>query len=154
MITLGIDVGLTGAIAVFDNDRLVTVHDMPTLHDGPAKRRSINGPLLADVIAQSSATRAYVELVGARPGEGPVGAFSFGRALGVIEGVCAGLNVEVRLLAPRKWKNRVGIPAGPNKDMARSEAIRRWPANAALFARVRDDGRAEAALIAVAGRSL
>jgi hypothetical protein len=37
------------------------------------------------------------------------------------------------------------------KDAARSEAIRRWPVKAALFARQKDDGRAEAALIAVAG---
>lgn len=37
------------------------------------------------------------------------------------------------------------------KDAARAEAIRRWPAKAELFARVKDDGRAEAALIAVAG---
>jgi len=32
-----------------------------------------------------------------------------------------------------------------------AEAIRRWPAHAALFACVKDGGRAEAALIAVAG---
>jgi hypothetical protein len=37
------------------------------------------------------------------------------------------------------------------KDAARSEAIRRWPSKAGLFARKMDDGRAEAALIAVAG---
>ncbi len=37
------------------------------------------------------------------------------------------------------------------KDTARSEAIRRWPDKAGLFARVKDDGRADAALIAVAG---
>ena len=47
----------------------------------------------------------------------------------------------------------MGIPPGREgaKDAARAEAIRRWPNNAALFARVKDDGRAEAALIAVAG---
>jgi hypothetical protein len=45
----------------------------------------------------------------------------------------------------------IGIPPGEAKDKAHSEAIRRWPANAELFARVKDDGRAEAALIAVAG---
>lgn len=38
-----------------------------------------------------------------------------------------------------------------SKDASRSEAIRRWPAQASLFARVKDDGRAEAALIAVGG---
>ena len=32
-----------------------------------------------------------------------------------------------------------------------AEAIRRWPAHAALVACIKDDGRAEAALIAVAG---
>jgi hypothetical protein len=37
------------------------------------------------------------------------------------------------------------------KDAARSEAIRRWPALAGLFARVKDDGRAEACLIGWAG---
>jgi hypothetical protein len=34
------------------------------------------------------------------------------------------------------------------EEMARGDAVRRWPAQADLFARVRDDGRAEAALIA------
>jgi crossover junction endodeoxyribonuclease RuvC len=56
-------------------------------------------------------------------------------------------------LTPPTWKRCVGIPPGKDgaKDAARSEAIRRWPDQAALFARVKDDGRAEAALIAVAG---
>jgi hypothetical protein len=43
------------------------------------------------------------------------------------------------------------VEARASKDAARSEAIRRWPNHAGLFARVKDDGRAEAALIAVAG---
>jgi crossover junction endodeoxyribonuclease RuvC len=54
---------------------------------------------------------------------------------------------------PPVWKRAVGIGPGKAgaKDMARSEAIRRWPDMAGLFARAKDDGRAEAALIAVAG---
>jgi hypothetical protein len=35
--------------------------------------------------------------------------------------------------------------------MARSNAINRWPGKAELFKRKMDDGRAEAALIALAG---
>jgi crossover junction endodeoxyribonuclease RuvC len=56
-------------------------------------------------------------------------------------------------MAPAAWKRAVGVPPGREgaKDAARSEAIRRWPAKATLFARIKDDGRAEAALIAVAG---
>ncbi len=87
------------------------------------------------------------------PQEGAVGAFAFGRSRGVIEGVMAALGLPVTFLTPSCWKRAVGIPPGKTgaKDAARSEAIRRWPTKAALFARVRDDGRAEAALIAVAG---
>lgn len=36
-------------------------------------------------------------------------------------------------------------------EIRNSEAVRRWPAKAGLFARVKDDGRAEAALIALSG---
>jgi crossover junction endodeoxyribonuclease RuvC len=151
---IGIDVGATGALAlVTPAGALVEVADMPTLHDGPANRASVNGPLLADILARWHARTAFVEYVGARPGEGAVGAFAFGRARGVIEGACGALGIAVTFIAPPCWKRLVGIPPGKDgaKDAARAEAIRRWPDHAALFARVKDDGRAEAALIAVAG---
>ena len=106
-----------------------------------------------ELIYRWQATQAFVEFVGARPGEGPTGAFSFGRSCGVIEGVCAAAGLPVAFLTPPTWKRAVGIPPSKDgaKDAARSEAIRRWPDRAALFARVKDDGRAEAALVAVAG---
>jgi crossover junction endodeoxyribonuclease RuvC len=109
--------------------------------------------LLAEFVFRSHATQAFVEYVGARPGEGAVGAFAFGRSRGVVEGVLGACGVPVTFLTPPVWKRAVGIPPGKDraKDDARSEAIRRWPGQAALFARVKDDGRAEAALIAVAG---
>jgi crossover junction endodeoxyribonuclease RuvC len=102
------------------------------------------------IVLKMQAAVAYVEFVGARPAEGPTGAF-FGRSRGVIESVCGAAGVPLSFLTPACWKRTVGIPPGKAKDVARSEAIRRWPAHAALFARVKDDGRAESALIAVAG---
>ncbi len=78
---LGVDPGVNGAIAVLGSDgELVSVHDMPFLADGPAGRRAVNAPLLAEIIAKSRATEAFCEFVGARPKEGAVGAFSFGRS--------------------------------------------------------------------------
>jgi len=74
---------------------LLDVFDMPCLNDGPGARRNVNGPLLAEIIAKSHASRAYIELVGVRPGEGAVGAFSFGRSRGVVEGVLAALGVRL-----------------------------------------------------------
>jgi crossover junction endodeoxyribonuclease RuvC len=152
-VILGIDIGNRGAIALITaSGGLEAVWDMPCLNDGPAGRRTVNAPLLAEIVAKAHATHAFVEFVAARPGEGAVGAFSFGRSRGVIEGVCAALSIPVTMLTPPRWKRLVGIPPGKDgKDVARSEAIRRWPAQAALFALKKHDGRAESALIAVAG---
>jgi len=151
---LGVDIGVSGALALIDPDgALIAVHDMPCLCDGLAGRRSINAALLAEIIAKSHATTAFVEYVGPRPHEGAVGAFAFGRARGVVEGVMAALGLPIAFITPPAWKRIVGIAPGKAgaKDAARSEAVRRWPEKASLFARARDDGRAESALIAVAG---
>jgi crossover junction endodeoxyribonuclease RuvC len=151
---IGIDIGVSGALALLSPAAaLLDVRDMPILHDGPKGRASVNAPLLAEIIARWNARSAFVEFVGARPGEGAVGAFAFGRARGVIEGTCGALGVSIKFITPPSWKRCVGIAPGRDgaKDAARSEAIRRWPDKAAMFARTRDDGRAEAALIAVAG---
>jgi crossover junction endodeoxyribonuclease RuvC len=151
---IGIDIGSKGALALLDeNGSLLEVADMPWLNDGPKGRPAVNGPLLAELVYRWHASAAYIEYVGARPGEGAVGAFAFGRSRGVVEGVLGACGVPATQIAPASWKRAVGIAPGKDgaKDAARSEAIRRWPGQAGLFARVKDDGRAEAALIAVAG---
>jgi crossover junction endodeoxyribonuclease RuvC len=153
-VILGIDIGASGAVALLTGaGDLVGVYDMPVLNDGPSGRRAVNAPLLAENVFKSHASKAFVEFVGACPGEGAVGAFAFGRSRGVVEGVLGACGVSAAHIAPASWKRAVGLPAGRQgaKDAARSETIRRWPDKAALFARVRDDGRAEACLIAIAG---
>jgi hypothetical protein len=148
---LGCDIGTVGAFAILDEaGALREIIDMPVLRDGPKGRPAVNAALLAEFVFKSHASAAFVEYVGARPGEGAVGAFAFGRSRGVVEGVLGAAGIPMTLITPAAWKRTVGLSFG-SKDASRSEAIRRWPARAALFARVRDDGRAEAALIAVAG---
>jgi hypothetical protein len=151
---IGIDIGSKGALALLDeNGALLEVADMPCLNDGPKGRPAVNGPLLAELVYRWHAGTAYIEYVGARPGEGAVGAFAFGRSRGVVEGVLGACGVPATHIAPASWKRAVDIPPGRDgaKDAARSEAIRRWPGQAGLFARVKDDGRAEAALIGIVG---
>jgi hypothetical protein len=98
---VSVDIGAKGAIALLTpNGGLLDAFDMPCLNDGPAGRRNVNGPLLAETIAKSRASRAYIELVGARPGEGAVGAFAFGRARGVVEGVLGALGIPATRIAP------------------------------------------------------
>ena len=93
---VGVDIGAAGALALITRGgALVEIADMPILRDGPANRASVNAPLLADIVARWHARAAFVEYVGARPGEGAVGAFAFGRSRGVVEGCCGALGLAV-----------------------------------------------------------
>jgi crossover junction endodeoxyribonuclease RuvC len=78
-----------------------------------------------------------------------VSAFNFGMNFGTIKGVCGGLRIPFSLVTPGKWKRDLGLKA--DKDQARARAAQLWPGAAAHFARKKDDGRAEAALIALWG---
>ena len=57
--------------------------------------------------------------------------------------------IPLTMVAPLKWKRALGVPA--DKDGARARASQLLPAHAGLWCRVKDDGRAEAALIAYYG---
>ena len=50
------------------------------------------------------------------------------------------------MVRPNIWKREAAVPA--DKNAARMMATRLWPDHSNLFARVKDDGRAEAALLA------
>jgi crossover junction endodeoxyribonuclease RuvC len=75
--------------------------------------------------------------------------FSFGLSYGLVRGVLAAMQVPVSLVTPNEWKRSFRL--GPDKNEARLIAARLFPANASYFTRVRDDGRAEAALLALFG---
>jgi len=151
-VTLGIDCGLNGAIAVLVDGQLLSVHDMPTLTVDINKKskRQVSPNLLAHLIESIKPDQAIVERPAARPGQGVTAMFGFGRSLGVVEGVLAGLSVPVTYVAPSTWTKAMGKAAG--KDASRQRAIELFPAMSEHFKRVKDDGRADAALIAHWGK--
>jgi crossover junction endodeoxyribonuclease RuvC len=115
-------------------------------------RSATNAPLLAGIIAKSHCSRIFCEFVASRPTDAKVSAFAFGRARGVIEGIAGAYGLPVIFIAPRSWKAYAQVPAGAeNKDIARTRAIARWPAQAGSFARKGDVDRAEAAFIGACG---
>lgn len=152
MTILGIDPGSRGALALLDAaGHLLEIEDAPILRDGPKGRPTLNAPLLAAIVRRWNPDAAFVELVTSRPTDGHTGAFAFGRCRGAIEGVLAACGIPTTMLAVPTWRKTLALPVSNSKDAARSEAIRRWPEKAEWFARIRDDGRAEAALIGLAG---
>lgn len=152
-LVLAVDIGAQGAAALLDEaGDPIDVVDLPTLDSGPACRPEISPHLLASIVRRWRPARAWVEQIGPRLGDRPVGAFAFGASKATVEAVLACCRVPFRSITPATWKRAVGIPAGQGmKGLARSRAIERWLAHAEAFARVMDHDRAEAALIGWAG---
>lgn len=149
---LGIDPGASGALVCLCTvTGMIEVYDMPTVEVKRGQRnvRQVNPALLVDVIREAKPTEAVVESVHAMPGQGVSSMFAFGRALGVIEGALAGLGVPFTLVPPREWTAAMRVKGG--KDGSRNRACELFPMHAKLFARVKDDGRADAALLAAYG---
>ena len=148
----GIDPGLTGAIAIIDTATgELTIFDMPALEIAKAKgsARHINAGLLSEMIAGRQITHAAIEKVSAMPGQGVTGMFSLGRSLGVVEGVFAAYDIPTTLVPPQTWQKSYGLKGKTtDADGARNAAISLFPSDATLFARKKDNGRADAALIA------
>lgn len=153
---IGIDPGIGGAVACLIDGELFDVEDMPTFTVVKGKRKSttVNPAGIVDILrtfatANLETPTVVIERVHSMPGMGSTSAFSFGDSFGVLRGVVAALAYPVLFVEPRGWKKAAGLSA--DKGQARRLASERWPAQAGLFTRVRDDGRAEAALIAAFG---
>jgi len=145
--TLGIDVGLNGAIALVVDGELVSVVDMPTVtldRNGKAKRQ-VSVPELVQIVKDFDPTEAYTERVFAMAGQGVTSVFSFGRSFGIIEGILAAYNIPATYVMPSVWTK--GIGRGLGKDASRARACELYPSHQKSFARVKDDGRADAVLI-------
>ncbi len=146
MIFLGIDPGLNGALAFWQPaTRTLEIHDMPTLELG---KRRVDGYELARLLDDHAAPRlCLLEQVGARPGAGVSGMFNFGRSFGLVEGVVSAQFWPLEFVMPHVWKREMACPK--EKDGARARASQLVPEQAHFWARKKDDGRAEAALLAL-----
>lgn len=149
---LGVDPGAHGALALIEGGRLLAVADMPMLRvrRGKTDKAEVDGYSLASLIKELRPDIAYVEQVGGLPGQSSPAAFNFGRAAGAVEYTLKALGIRVEMVPPVTWKKRLKINDG--KDGSRAAAMRYWPSEAEKFKRVKDNDRAEAALIAEYGR--
>lgn len=151
---LGVDPGGAGAIAMLAGDE-VFVADMPVfmVPRGKSAKAELDVHGLIDVLARWKPTHCYFEQVGGVDGDSASSAFNFGRIAGACEAIVKASRARFVFVAPHVWKKRMGLRGGKiGKDEARARATNLWPAAAGLFARKKDDGRAEAALLAEYGR--
>lgn len=146
-LTLGVDCGKQGALAFLDqHGHLTHIEDMPP-HTGAGLGDAVRA-VLRDVQPDTVVT-AWVEQTQAFPGQGRTSAHDYGRDAGAILGALGMAGIPVHLVTPARWKAAMGL----NRKKATSIdlAAARWPGTD-WFRRKKDDGRAEAALIAAYGQ--
>lgn len=149
MIILAIDPGASGALAFFNPEvGTLDIIDTPTVQikRGAKLKTEISAQMLSAIIRPRQPDIAILELVGAMPGQGVSSMFQFGRGVGMYEGALAALQIPVTYITPQGWQKAVNARSG--KDGNRQRAAEIYPAYAQLFARKKDDGRADAALMA------
>ena len=98
---IGVDPGLSGAIAILEDNRVKEIFDMPVMSDGKKNKRQLNSAqlvkILKDNIKDHQDTVMVVEQVNAMPGQGVTSMFNFGQTFGAIKGVCAALGLPIFL---------------------------------------------------------
>jgi crossover junction endodeoxyribonuclease RuvC len=149
---LGIDPRIRGGCAIV----IVSDGAAPTLIDaidipvaGVGAKERVNVLALRAWIRQHQPDRAVIERAQAMPKQGASSGFKFGRATGALEATIACCEIPMTIIEPTMWKKAHHL-RGSEKEASRQRALQLFPAAHALFARKKDHGRAEAALIALA----
>lgn len=151
MIVIGIDAGLTGAVAhILPNE--AHVDDLPTMAAGAALgsiKSQINPAALANMLRAYTASYDRNDCLVVTEGlsgyiDHKAAIFSMGNSFGCIRGVVATLGLPLQTVRPQDWKKHFGLAR--DKEHARRKAIELYPE--APLSRKKDHNRAESLLLA------
>jgi len=156
-VVLGIDPGLSGALAIlpYRKEEGVTIQDMPVhqIKVNGSKKRQIDLYELARWLDNATKKlvikHAFIENPHAMPQQGVSSSFNFGFACGTAQMLVAAHLIPMTLVRPATWKKAMGLTA--DKDASRRRASQLMPEYSHWWGRAKDDGRAEAILLAYWG---
>ncbi len=147
----GIDPGLSGAVAVLEENEVIDIIDIPVMSEGKKNKRQLNSAHLSQYIEKNtldaSKTIVVVEQVNAMPGQGVTSMFNFGQTFGAIKGISAALKLPIFFVRPSKWKKHFELLKS-SKDASRTKAIEMYPSLADKLSRKKDVNKSDAILIA------
>lgn len=166
-IFIGIDIGLTGALARVGGNLPSRIVDIPTVADGEPRAgrgtgtfqpRRIHGRqllnLLRELAPAEEGVLAVIEDVKARPmgnAERHFNSFHSQNSLvlsrGVVQAVLDIAGIRTEVVQPQTWKRLFGLN-GADKDDSLQVARDLYPGLAADLARKKDHNRAESLLLA------
>ena len=150
----GIDPGVTGALAFLRmgpvRPVIVAVVPMPVTRE--MKNGKLQGKADYNWAAVAEALRDYdpdytvIERQWPRPHEGVVSSFKSGGGYQGLLAILATLELRHETVSPPTWKNALGL-RGHEKNLSRELALKLLPEGGPAFARKKDHGPAEAALL-------
>ena len=147
----GIDPGVSGAICVLKEGKILEVYEMPTMIDGKKNKRQVNGAEVTNIFLKElnneDTAKVVVEHVTAMPGQGVTSMFNFGQSFGVLKGICAALKLPIYFVRPVKWKKHFNL-IKTNKDASRTKVIEIFPYISSKISRKKDSNKADSILIA------
>ena len=148
---IGIDPGLSGAIAILENNKVLNIFDIPVMSEGKKNKRQLNSALLVNLLKENITNEeeiaVVVEQVNAMPGQGVTSMFNFGQTFGAIKGISASLNLQIYFVRPSKWKKHFDL-LNSSKDASRTKAIEMYPTFADQLSKKKDVNKSDAILIA------
>tara|TARA_B100000941_G_C28155537_1_gene374658 strand:- start:76 stop:561 length:486 start_codon:yes stop_codon:yes gene_type:complete len=151
MKVIGIDPGLSGAIAILEEKKVISIIEMPVMAEGKKNKRQLNSAQLVTIIKEnikaSEEVAVVVEQVNAMPGQGVTSMFNFGQTFGAIKGVCAALNLPIFFVRPSKWKKYFEL-INSSKDSSRTKVIEMYPSLSNQLSKKKDVNKSDAILIA------
>ena len=151
MIIIGIDPGLSGAIAILEDNKVLGIFDMPVMAEGKKNKRQLNSSQLVNIITDNTDNTkeiaVIVEQVNAMPGQGVTSMFNFGQTFGAIKGVCAALKLPIFFVRPSKWKKHFEL-INSSKDSSRTKVIEMYPSLSNQLSKKKDVNKSDAILIA------
>ena len=153
MKVVGIDPGLSGAIAIIENKKVLGLFEMPVMAEGKKNKRQLNSAQLVNIIKENIQINnediaVVVEQVNAMPGQGVTSMFNFGQTFGAIKGVCAALHLPIYFVRPSKWKKHFEL-INSSKDSSRTKVIEMYPYLSSQLSKKKDVNKSDAILIAL-----
>mgnify|MGYP001579597970 CR=1 FL=1 len=162
---IGIDPGLNGALAFVELEsktNKVTVIEFvstPSMQKMNSKGRMIVCPELVKAVKRVLKSypkhdkHAFLESVHSMPGQGVSSSFSFGKTVGIVEGIFTTLEIPVIPITPQTWKKKFNL-LKQEKDASRKYVITNYPELADQFKLKKHVDKADAFLIALYGVKL
>lgn len=149
---IGIDPGLSGAIAILTSDN-------PIILATPVIDKEIDVARIIQFLYENEVNErnsiAHIEKVGAFPKQGVVSMFRFGFVTGIMHGVFRTLKIPLFIVTPQSWKKEILVDTDKSKQAAINWCLRSYPGVnlfSTMKSKIHDNGMADALCLAEYGK--